>query len=369
MIHFLVPAEQAFGMGDYLAAEGLGLADRVRIMPYQGLPDRSRLDRGAYVFSALDQLSPAMLRLASAAARRLEAEGCAIYNDPDRTLCRFELLSELRRLGRNEFRAVRATDDVRGLRYPVFLRAERTHDGALSPLLHSAAEVEAAAGRAVLQGRTLRELLVVEFCSTADADGHFRKYAAFVVGGRVVPRSLAYGTSWMLKHRVTEFTLPMVLEERDYILGNPHERELSEIFAIAGAEYGRIDYAMKDGRVQTWEINLNPTIGRGRRPSMGLVPAELEPIRKEAKAHFYRGFAAALEAIDDPVGGPSVELGLDPAVSAAARAAPGRRAGATRGARTLRAMLGPAMPLLQPVAGRVLPLLGKAARVVASFRS
>jgi hypothetical protein len=297
---------------------------------------------------------------------RLAAEGCAVHNDPARTLRRFELLAELRRLGRNEFAAVRATADVRALRYPVFLRAERTHDGALSPLLHSAAEVDAAIGRAVLQGRSLGDLLVVEFCSTADADGRFRKYAAVVVGGRVVPRSLAYGTSWMLKHRASEFTRAMVLEERDYILANPHERELRELFAIAGAEYGRIDYALKDGRVQTWEINLNPTIGRGRRPSRGLVPPELEPIRQEAKAHFYRGFAEALEAIDVPDGGAPVELGIDPAAREAAR---GAQAGATLGARALRAVLRPAKPLLQPVAGRLLlPLLGRAARLVASLR-
>ena len=29
---------------------------------------------------------------------------------------------------------------------------------------------------------------------------------------------------------------------------------------MAGVEYGRIDYAMKDGAMQVWEINLNATL-------------------------------------------------------------------------------------------------------------
>jgi hypothetical protein len=29
-------------------------------------------------------------------------------------------------------------------------------------------------------------------------------------------------------------------------------------FEAAGLQYGRIDYAMKDGQIQVWEINDNP---------------------------------------------------------------------------------------------------------------
>ncbi len=94
----------------------------------------------------------------------------------------------------------------------------------------------------------------------------------------------------------------MILEERAYIVGNPHEAQLREIFGIAGVGYGRIDYAVLNGRVQTWEINLHPTIGRGPgEDRKKRVPPELEPLRDVGKAHFHRGFSAAWEAVDIPV--------------------------------------------------------------------
>jgi len=78
----------------------------------------------------------------------------------------------------------------------------------------------------------------------------------------------------------------VVVEELEYVTTNPHQKQLSEIFELAQVEYGRIDYAMKDGRVQTWEINLNPTIGRGLRPRSRNIPAELDAIRDEVRSEF-----------------------------------------------------------------------------------
>ena len=37
---------------------------------------------------------------------------------------------------------------------------------------------------------------------------------------------------------------------------------LRRVFAVAGVDYGRVDYGVLDGVPQVWEINLNPTIGR-----------------------------------------------------------------------------------------------------------
>jgi hypothetical protein len=268
--------------------------------------------------------------------------------------------ASLRRLGRNEFGGARATDDLSGLRYPVFLRSERLHSGALSPLLRSVGEVESAIGRALVLGHPLQDLMVLEFCDTPDADGFYRKYAAFIVGDRILPRSLNYGRGWMLKHAQTEFSRPMVLEERDYVFGNPHERELAEIFAIARVEYGRIGYAVKNGRIQTWEINLNATIGRGPRPSRRKLPKELESIRLESKDHFYRGFEGAWKSVDlDSGGRPPASIALDPRLL---RAAPLRRRPANRLLRAVRGVLRPFRPLLEPLARPVFPVLGRLAR-------
>ena len=158
--------------------------------------------------------------------------------------------------------------------------------------------MQAALARAIVRAHRLSELLVVEFTDTADAEGLFRKYAAFIVGSEIIPRGLARGRQWMLKIAGTEFTASMVREEREYVFENPHERELRRIFEIARVEYGRIDYSVKDGVLQTWEINSNPTIGRGQRPRPGSIPEALVPLRQATKEHFYRKFQAAFEGID-----------------------------------------------------------------------
>src|SRR5436853_745492 len=102
----------------------------------------------------------------------------------------------------------------------------------------------------------------------------------------------------MLKHSATAFSRSQVLEEQDYVLSNPHEARLAEIFQAGRIDYGRIDYSLKDGRIQTWEINLNPTIGRGLRPATTKIPGELDPIRNETKEFFYARFQEAWEAAD-----------------------------------------------------------------------
>ena len=99
------------------------------------------------MLSALCMLSPEERTvLANLCERLAAARSFRFLNHPTRSLRRLGLLEELARLGWNDFRAVQATGDFASLRYPVFLRAERTHDGALSPLLRSRREVEAAMG-------------------------------------------------------------------------------------------------------------------------------------------------------------------------------------------------------------------------------
>ncbi|MGH9368059.1 MAG: hypothetical protein ACRD3M_10340 [Thermoanaerobaculia bacterium] len=360
MIHFVVREGADFTIHEYLSLWGRDLAHRFRVLHYENLPSRTSFDRGTYVLAEFGRLSPGLRSFLAELHRQLSpVEGIRFLNHPTRTLGRFELLAELRRLDRNEFRAVRATEDFTALRYPVFVRSDLFHDGALSPLLRSPREVDAAIGRALLLGRSLKDLLVVEFCDTADADGFYRKYAAYIVGDRVLARSLAYGHAWMLKHAQTEFSRPMVEEERDYVLANPHERQLAEIFAIAGVQYGRIDYAVKDGRIQTWEINRHPTIGRGPHPPRKRVPPELEPLREKTKEHFYRGFAAAWEAADLPDARPAVEVAFDSSTMRGALETQPRRG---RLLDTARRLLRPVKPLLEPVSRPVLSLLGRLAR-------
>jgi hypothetical protein len=372
MIHYVVPARFDYTVREYLGYRGRNFADHFRIVDPETLQGRDSFERGTYVLVAFNELSQGMLRLLEELHARLsEAAGVRFLNHPTRTLRRFELLNELRRLNLNDFRAVRATADLSGLRYPVFLRSERFHSGTLSPLLRSVGDVERAIGRAVIQGHTIGDLLLVEFCDTADADGSYRKYAAFIVGDRIIPRHLFYGHAWMLKAEPAEFSRSIVLEERDYVFGNPHKRELAEIFAIAGIEYGRIDYGLKNGRIQTWEINLHATIGGpldadeippfdGKRlyaPSR--VPEELKPIRLESKDCFYRRFEEAWRAVDTGSGDPyQVVVALDNKFRSDAPSS--RRV--PRWLRIVRSVLRPLKPHVEPLLRPVLPLLGRLAR-------
>jgi hypothetical protein len=319
MIHFLAPAGERL-MYHYLEVRGRAIADRIQVIYYDHLPQRFR--GGTYVFAALEQLSAPMERLVESLYTQLAAcDGVRILNRPGRTLRRYELLSELARRGCNDHRVVRASENFRSLRYPVFLRGERTHDGALSPLLRDASDVEAWIGRLLVMGRKLDELLVIEFNDTADAKGVYRKYAAFIIGDRILPRSLDYGHDWMLKRQGTQYTRDTLAEELEYVRTNPHERELREIFAIAGVEYGRIDYAVKNGRVQTWEINLHPTIGRGRDGSKYKAPTGLAAIHAETKDYMHARLREAWVAIDLQ-DHRTLPVTLDPALVRAAIATP-----------------------------------------------
>ena len=342
MIHFLAPAGERL-MHNYLEVRGRSIAERIEIVAYENLPPRFR--GGTYVFSALEQLSAPMERLVEHLYAQLSAcEGVRILNRPGRTLRRYELLAELWRLGRNVHRAVRATESLSGLRYPVFLRGERTHDGALSPLLHDAREVEAWIGRLAVIGWKLDELLVMEFCDTADANGIYRKYAAFIIGDQIFPRSVEHGREWMLKRQGTTYSHENLAEEFEYLRTNPHESQLREIFAIAGVDYGRIDYSMQDGHVRTWEINLHPTLGRGREGSKHQAPPEFQSTHGRNKNLLHNRQREAFVNIDlrDDR---ELDITLDPALVAAALAAPqpGYRSPVTA---AVRRALRPIKPLL-----------------------
>jgi hypothetical protein len=362
MIHFLVPAAQDIQIRDYLDVSGAAMREDFRIVHYESLVHQKEFARGTYILSALDQLTPAKSNLLREIHQQLKgAPGFRFLNDPEKTLQRFELLTELNRRGLNQFRAARAGGDSHILRFPVFIRNERRHEGALSPLLNSEREIQQAVGRAIVQGHKLSDLLIVEFFDTADHTGYYRKYAAFIVGKRVIPRSLNYGREWMLKHSQTEFTLPMVHEELDYVSQNPHQQQLLKIFEVAHVEYGRIDYAIKDDRVQTWEINLYPTIGRGLRPRSRNIAPELDAIRDQVRHCFYQRFERAWKEVLLPTDGqPTIEVKIHSSIIRAAKTNELRQ---NRLLSAIRSALRPAKPLIEPLSSPFLRALAWLARL------
>ncbi len=358
MIHFLAPRGDDFTFREYLGNWGRGLAGRASILHYEDFASRPSLPAGAYVLAALDRFDPPALSVFAGLCDELSQAGpdVRLLNAPSVTLQRLPLLEELHRMGLNRHRAIPAAEDARELKFPVFLHEEHLHNGALTPLLETPEALERALGQLVVRGRRLRNLLVVEFCETADADGVFRKYSAFIVGDRILARSMERGRDWMLKHAVSEFTESALREEQDYVFQNPHEQALRRIFEIARVEYGRIDYSLKDGEIETWEINLHPTIGRGPGESRRRLPAELEPLKQETKTHFYRLFQEAFEAID--VGGEaprSIPIRNRPesVPQARARNTSGLMAAVRNALRPFRSLIEPLIEAISPLAVRL----------------
>jgi hypothetical protein len=291
MIWYLVTAPHAYTVSEHLRGEwGAGLRKRMVVMPYELLTRMPVMPQGSYIFSDLERLDALPRKILGRVWARLQDSGCRMLNHPERSLRRLELLDALHRDGRNDFRAFRADTAGEPWRYPVFIRQEKEHNGAQSPLLHDLQSVREALLQAVLSGQALSDLLVVEMCDTADAEGIYRKYSAFCIGDRIIPRHVLFSRKWMLKDM--DLLEPAYrAEARDYCQANPHESELRSLFERARIDYGRIDYAVgRDGRIQVWEINTNPQIMRAPQ-------AYPESVR-----HFHHAFAEryleAMQSID-----------------------------------------------------------------------
>lgn len=353
MIYYVLPAASHHTMDEFFSHEGPAFVDRFRVIDFEQLPKMHRFERGTYVIAGIERATPAMKELITSLCNQLDsAGGNRILNWPGRTMGRFELLKRLYAAGKSEVRVARGNDNLDDLRYPVFIRSERGHDGNLSGLLDNPSAVRTALGSLLLEGHSRDELMLVEFCSTADAHGVYRKYAAYSVGGRILGRSLNAGRQWMLKLETSDFTRELVMEDQRYVMENPYTEQVAELFAFANIDFGQIDFSIKDGRVQPWEINLNPTIGRGVKPGGGFGPRELWPIRSETREFFFDRFRAAWIDLDSvPTTGRAVDVAFDPAVVEAAGQSRPRETLARRIARKL---LRPVKPILKPLASKVL---------------
>lgn len=343
MIAFVVPEEGRFGIDAFLAGEGAPLVDTFRIVTYEALAHMRALPLGTWIFTALDRLGPAERELAKFAARRIDMGGGAarVLNRPDRVLLRTELLRAAHAGRLNRFNAfpadaLRSSEARATVRYPVFVREANAHNGSLTPLLADEAALARALLRLRLRGLPRTSLLVIEFCDTRDANGVFRKYSAFIVGESILPRYMNASREWMVKQSTRLYEPALAEEEAAYLAGDMHADWLRRVFALAGVEYGRIDYGVLNGEPQLWEINTNPTIGRTGKPRVRPPEAERYRARIAAgRAHFYERFLDSWCAIDTNVSG---EVAFDPPPSlrlASVRDAERRRRPATLAARLL----------------------------------
>ena len=289
MIFFLTTRANDYPIRSYLRGYGTPLAGRVVPVPYERLLRTRRPRAGTYVFADVELLGDAERARAAAAWDVLAARGCRLLNHPVRSMRRIELLQTLHARGINDFTVHGAAGDVAGVRFPAFVRVANDHGGSLTPLLRDAGALRAALDDLPGPGGTLDDKVVVEFSDTADAAGVYRKYSAFRVGDRIIPRHVFVSRDWHVQSwDVLDDAI--VREELAFVARNPHGEELRRIFELARIEWGRIDYGItRDGRLRVWEINTNPTI---------VWPAKRSRRREAVHAAFATMLLPAFVAID-----------------------------------------------------------------------
>lgn len=309
-----------FGITNYLADRGAPIRELFEIRPYRWSTPSIEVQGGAHIFAALDRLTPAGRDAVGEIYEQLSAQlpGVPLLNDPRRALLREGLLTRLADQGINRFRVYRGDQPEAVGTFPVFLRETSGHSGSLTGLLDSPAALGRALRSLRVRGRRPADLLIVEYCHTADADGLFRKYAAFKVGPAIVPCHILAGRQWMMKAESDKKSLQIAEEELAYLNENPHRDWLERVFGIAGIEYGRIDYGVKAGVPQVWEINLDPTIGRQPGKPPRPVSPEVAPVRDAARSAFHSRLRAAFSALVQPGEPVRFRVELDPALLARA---------------------------------------------------
>jgi hypothetical protein len=192
------------------------------------------------------------------------------------------------------------------------VRPEHEHLGSLTPVLHSRWQLVRALVATVVRGHRLRDLLIIEVCDTADPSGVYRVYSAAVVGDRIIPKTLIHNRNWVTKWKGRLLDADKAREQLEYVEGNPHATWLKETFALAGIGYGRIDYGVKEGVPQVWEINTNPTLVR-RTGTPSTMSAEQWNVLAPVQEAFMRRFEAAFEAIDTDVDpGRTIPIDISP---------------------------------------------------------
>jgi hypothetical protein len=257
VLNFLVTADHAYTLQEYFSQWGATLSPQVRILNYEARPWTREPLPGAWIFTDIERLRADEFQAAAELAARLSTDPTRwrVLNDPRRVKLRHALLRELSNAGINGFRAFRLPELPDDARYPLFLRGENDHQGAVTGLLQDKQQLLEAC-------RNLPDkdqLLAVEYLTYNRPDGLFVKYSMMCVGDALVPRHLLFSNEWVVKDP-DKLDEQLMLEEDQFVKDPPHRPAVQDIFRRAGIDYGRIDYTVADGRIQVFEINTNPVV-------------------------------------------------------------------------------------------------------------
>lgn len=276
MIRYCATRRHLYPPRRFFKSWGRELQPRFRAVAYEQMIGRARIPAATYIFSDFERLLPAELYFVQILHRQMLADPAryVLLNDPHRWLDRLDLQLQLRRNGFNDFRTFTVDGPPTDIQFPVFLRRTNDHRGPIGDLLRDEDELRAAVDQ--LDARDRRRVLAAEYCHTADETGIFRKYSAMKIGKSLIPRHVLFSDEWVTK--TPHLVDPEFAAEEARFVDEFRERELiARVFEIAGIDYGRIDYAWNEGRLQVWEINTNPIIVP--------LPERIHPLRLRAQRH------------------------------------------------------------------------------------
>lgn len=273
----------------------------IKVWSYDRLFRARSLPRATWIFTDFDRLGFWELELAARIHRNLVGAGQRVLNDPATVAQRFSLLRRLHRAGINRFNVWSVEGEEWPERYPVFLRTQSAHRGALTELIPDRPALEREIAAALAKGRPRRELMIVEYCAEPVREGLFRKLAMFRVGATMIANLCVHQSTWIAKDGEKGIAGQDLYDDEHRIIEeNRHAAELRPAFEIAGIEFGRADFGLVGGKPQVYEINTNPTFATIRKHPF--------PIRNAASRLFEDRIAASLAAIDTPASDPPIKV-------------------------------------------------------------
>ena len=250
--------------------------------------DRRELPEATYVFTDLDRLGAAGMQAAVALAERVRTTGGRrfVANWPNRVWTRTELLARLHARGANDFACYRFGEHRRIAQFPVFLRVLGRHGGPATWLLADRTELDNALRQLLARGTRRDDILIVEYLDSDRFEGRYLTYGAFCAWGRVFPADITFSNSWIAKYDNRHEDAQTARFEADWAASNPHAAAIAAVFRDAGVDWGRMDYTLRHGRLQVFEINTNPdlvsptTWANEARRMAHVLPVELANIRR-----------------------------------------------------------------------------------------
>ena len=259
-IFYFCDNRHIYTFGIFAAFYAREIAPALRLVPYQALGRIRTFPAGAYIFTDFDRLETGELGRLAQLVDDFEGRGRLVLNHPSRSLGRFDLLRALHTQGLNVFNVYRLAEWHLAKRFPVFIRAEKGHRRPFTGLLPDASALQREAEALWNRGDAVSDLMIVEFGNARGVDGKFRKYSAYRVGNEIYGQHCFANRHWWIKYSGNDFGETGREEHLRYVAENPHRAQLERIFELASIEYGRIDYCVVNGAVQTFEINTNPTV-------------------------------------------------------------------------------------------------------------